>query len=101
MEGARSPAGEEVMSAEVTLMSVSADPYTLTCVAGCARALDEFGRCCGKKPLQYKIGLHAPGGRQKFCTRCDRSYHFETGRQKVNWAWGSPDGGKTFFRVRS
>ena len=49
--------------------------------------LDAKGRCCGRKPLVYKRGLYAPGGPQKYCTRCDRSYDLDTGEQIPNWAW--------------
>lgn len=44
--------------------------------------LDEKGRCCGRKPLVYKVPRS-----QKFCTRCDRSYDRASGEQIENWAW--------------
>lgn len=43
--------------------------------------LDSKGRCCGRKPIMYKREPH------KFCPRCDRSFHAETGDQIENWAW--------------
>ena len=43
--------------------------------------LDEKGRCCGRKPLDYKRDNH------KFCDRCDRAYDRYSGTQKDNWAW--------------
>jgi hypothetical protein len=46
-----------------------------------AMALDEKGRCCGRKPLVYKRDPHL------FCTRCDRAFDPDTGKQIGNWAW--------------
>lgn len=55
--------------------------------------LDDKGRCCGKKPIDYKSGRHTPeGSPQKFCDRCDRAYDRETGEQRENWAWVKKDG---------
>lgn len=50
--------------------------------------LNEKGQCpkCLKKPIPYK-GVHAE--RQKFCARCDRSYDFDTGVQRANWAYNA------------
>lgn len=49
--------------------------------------LDDKGRCCGRKPLEYKRDGH------KFCPRCDRAYDIATGEQITNWAWlKKPDG---------
>jgi len=51
--------------------------------------LDEKGRCCGRKPIQYKGGAwNSPARPQLFCPRCDRAYHPETEEQIENWAWG-------------
>lgn len=54
--------------------------------------LDEKGRCCGRRPLRYKIdrGPCYPSG--WFCPRCDRAYSV-AGAQIENWAWGHGDGG--------
>jgi len=49
--------------------------------------LDDKGRCCGRKPIVYKSKWSTPEGPQKFCLRCDRSFHLETGEQIPNWAW--------------
>ena len=50
--------------------------------------LDDKGRCCGKKPLDYKGGnVASPRIPHKFCPRCDRAYDRETGKQIENWAW--------------
>jgi hypothetical protein len=48
--------------------------------------LDGKGRCCGRKPIQYKL----PKPHQ-FCPRCDRDYD-EDGIQLENWAWRLVDG---------
>jgi hypothetical protein len=46
--------------------------------------LDGKGRCCGRKPIQYK----RPTPHQ-FCPRCNRAYD-EDGLQIENWAWWKP-----------
>jgi hypothetical protein len=46
-----------------------------------AAALDDQGRCCGRKPLEYK---RPP---QLFCSRCNRSYDPATLAQQPNFAW--------------
>lgn len=43
--------------------------------------LDDYGRCCGRKPLIYKREGH------RFCDRCCRSYHLHQDFQIDNWAW--------------
>jgi len=61
--------------------------------------LDSKGRCCGRKPLEYRGSWHGP--RQYFCTRCDRSFDLDTGKQIENWAWKrDPDSGE-FRKVRT
>lgn len=51
-----------------------------------AQALDDKGRCCGRKPIRYMRDRHL------FCPRCDRSYDFD-GKQITNWAFKlEPDG---------
>lgn len=50
--------------------------------------LDEKGRCCGRKPIEYKRD------RRKFCFRCDRSFDIETGEQMENWAWRQNEKGE-------
>lgn len=46
-----------------------------------ATALDEKGRCCGRKPIVYKTpSFHT------FCDRCDRC-HDREGQQIGSWAW--------------
>ena len=54
--------------------------------------LDDKGRCCGRKPIVYKSKWSTAEGPQKFCTRCDRSFHLETGEQIPNWAWCQVNG---------
>lgn len=46
-----------------------------------AKALDERGRCCGRKPIEYRREPH------KFCPRCDRAFDSVTGEQIGNWAY--------------
>lgn len=49
-----------------------------------AHRLDDKGRCCGRKPIDYKSwNLGAP---HKFCSRCNRAYDRITGEQIGNWA---------------
>lgn len=43
--------------------------------------LDDHGRCCGRKPLEYRAG-----DRRFFCDRCDREYTPD-GMQRPNWAY--------------
>lgn len=45
--------------------------------------LDNKGRCCGRKPIEYK----RYGGHHLFCHRCDREYNPLTGIQQANWAY--------------
>lgn len=47
--------------------------------------LDEKGRCCGRKPIDYKGSWRSIP--QKFCPRCCRAFSRETGEQIDNWAW--------------
>jgi len=49
--------------------------------------LDEKGRCCGRKPIVYKSHYSTAEGPQRYCPRCDRSYHITQNRQVPNWAW--------------
>ena len=49
--------------------------------------LDANGRCCGKKPLQYRSNRQIVGGPLQYCPRCDRAYDLDTGEQIDNWAW--------------
>ena len=61
--------------------------------------LDEKGRCCGRKPLDYKGGSwRSPRRPQKFCTRCCRAYNRETGEQIENWAWET--NGEAFVQTK-
>ena len=50
--------------------------------------LDDKGRCCGRKPIQYRREHPSNGksGPYQFCSRCDRAFDPE-GRQMKNWAW--------------
>lgn len=48
--------------------------------------LDAKGRCCGRKPIQYK----RPEPRQ-YCCRCDRQFDM-AGRQVENWAFSKCKG---------
>lgn len=52
-------------------------------------ALDDKGRCCGRKPVVYKRE-----GR-RFCTRCEKSFNLATGQQVANWAY-RVDGDEAF-----
>lgn len=53
------------------------------------KSLDDKGRCCGRKPIDYKGGAwNSPVRPQKFCTRCSRAYDRITGEQLENWAHG-------------
>lgn len=45
--------------------------------------LDDKGRCCGRKPIEYK----RYAGHHFFCTRCDREYDPITLKQRPNWAY--------------
>jgi len=47
-----------------------------------AVSLDEKGRCCGRRPMVYKLPRH-----RLFCSRCDSEFDPTTGRQQSNWAW--------------
>lgn len=58
--------------------------------------LDSLGRCCGRKTITYEG--HGLPGRQKFCARCHRSYDYDTGKQRENWAWKRTQNGE-FIRV--
>lgn len=50
--------------------------------------LADDGRCCGKKPLEYKGGSwRSPSRPQYFCSRCNRAYDYETKEQFANFAW--------------
>jgi hypothetical protein len=51
------------------------------------KELDKDGRCCGKKPLEYKTSRFTGIRPHKFCTRCDRAFDIKTGKQIENWAW--------------
>lgn len=42
--------------------------------------LDQKGRCCGRKPIEYKRP------HRFFCGRCDRQFS-PTGDQEPNWAY--------------
>ncbi len=53
-----------------------------------AKALDDKGRCCGRKPLVYKRAAHY------FCDRCDRAFSFTSGKQIQNWAYLLREDGK-------
>lgn len=55
--------------------------------------LDEKGRCCGRKPLEYKSREPGFPDGHKFCPRCDRAFDRFDGEQVKNWAWRLlPDG---------
>lgn len=53
------------------------------------RKLDANGRCCGRKPLEYKSRWSTAEGAHRYCPRCDRAYHITENRQIKNWAWDS------------
>ena len=63
--------------------------------------LDIKGRCCGRKPIEYRKGLftdlQVP---HKFCPRCDRAYRIDNGEQIRNWAWEQIPGTKQFQKRR-
>lgn len=46
-----------------------------------AKRLDDKGRCCGRKPLVYKLPPRL------FCFRCDAAFDPGTGKQIPNWAY--------------
>lgn len=50
--------------------------------------LDEFGRCCGRKPHEYKTakGLGGTKDRHFCCFKCNREYRPD-GTQRPNWAF--------------
>lgn len=51
-------------------------------------AIDDKGRCCGRKPIHYKGGAwNSPHRPMLFCCRCDREYDPVTLEQQENWAW--------------
>ena len=59
--------------------------------------LDDKGRCCGRKPIVYKGGgWRHLGPAMKFCDRCCRAYHPETGEQMPNFAW-EPNGDRICY----
>lgn len=56
--------------------------------------LAEKGRCCGRKPIDYKGGAwNSPKRPQKFCDRCCRAYDRITGEQIENWVWKKTEDG--------
>ena len=57
------------------------------------KALDEKGRCCGRKPFVYKSRWSTAEGPCRFCGRCCRSYDINTGQQIQNWAWRQKEDG--------
>lgn len=57
--------------------------------------LDDKGRCCGQKPMNYKRSPEA----YRFCGVCYRAYD-SAGEQIVNWAWRKVDGGFESTRAR-
>ena len=55
--------------------------------------LDDKGRCCGRKPIQYKGGSwRSPAFPHKFCDRCYRAFDSDTHEQMQNWAWMLSEG---------
>ena len=54
--------------------------------------LDDKGRCCGRKPIDYKGRGSSPEKPHKFCDRCDRAFDRVTGEQIENWAWFLDEG---------
>lgn len=61
--------------------------------------LDEKGRCCGRKPLDYKSRWSTREGPQRYCPRCDRAYDRDTGEQMPNWAFRRSADGTAFVRI--
>lgn len=56
--------------------------------------LDAKGRCCGRKPIVYKLeGL-------RFCFRCDRTYHLTDNAQIPNWAWAQHADGTWYYKCQ-
>ena len=54
--------------------------------------LDEHGRCCGRKPLLYKIQQDERiFGPHRYCIRCDAAYPIDENGQIENWAWKKTD----------
>ena len=64
-----------------------------------ARSLDDYGRCCGRKPIDYKSVWSTSSGKHRFCGRCCRAYDRETGLQIPNWAWRRSEDGTMFVRI--
>lgn len=56
--------------------------------------LDDKGRCCGHKPVEYKRD-----GRL-YCDRCQREYDIETHEQTENWEWIRGPDGEFFHKPR-
>jgi hypothetical protein len=57
-----------------------------------AMKLDAKGRCCGRKPIDYKGRRGSYETPHKYCPRCDRSYDRVTDQQIENWAWELNEG---------
>ena len=47
--------------------------------------LDAKGRCCGKKPIQYKSIQYTGMDPHRYCPRCGMVYDLEDGEQIPNW----------------
>ncbi len=52
------------------------------------KRLNAKGRCCGRKPIEYKRDPHL------FCTRCSRAFDVNTKEQIPNWAFLDAGNGK-------
>ncbi len=63
------------------------------------KKLDDKGRCCGSKPIDYKTWSRTGERPHKFCHHCCRAYERGTGEQIENWAWHRDDAGRWFCRL--
>ena len=62
--------------------------------------LDAKGRCCGRKPIDYKGGPRSPEKPHKFCDRCYRGFDRITGEQIENWAYHQDASGEWVRKAR-
>lgn len=61
--------------------------------------LDDKGRCCGRKPIDYKGGAwNSPKQPEKFCPRCNRAFDRVSGEQIENWAFSKCKGCGTWIK---
>ena len=71
-----------------------AEPMRSAVAGGWIATLDAEGRCCGRKPLPYKIPKP-----HNFCVRCHACYDAK-GVQVSGWAWKKGSDGKFRYAER-